>query len=114
MICIYWPPRFPVLCSRTIFIDKYFLPPLVVVQVIDLIDQGPWESTKPAFFFLRCFPWINTDYYSEGADCCDEVSYEEAVYILIWLLFVFWVPKILAIRLKTLDKVNKWSATLTS
>lgn len=39
-----------VLCSCTIFIDEYFLPLLVIVYIIDLIDQGPWESTKRTAF----------------------------------------------------------------
>lgn len=59
-----------VLCSWMIFIDEYFLPPLVIGQIIDSIDRGPWESTKRRVFIARSFPRINTDYYSEGSGCC--------------------------------------------
>lgn len=47
------PHGFPVLCSWMIFIDEYFLPSLVIVQAIDLIDQGPWESTKQTIYFFQ-------------------------------------------------------------
>lgn len=53
------PHGCPLLCSWMIFIDEYFLPPLVIVQIIDLIDQGPWETRKQAILFFprgRCFP----------------------------------------------------------
>lgn len=46
------PHGCPLLCSWMIFIDEYFLPPLVIVQIIDLIDQGPWETRKQAILFF--------------------------------------------------------------
>lgn len=54
----------PLLCSWTIFIDVYFLPLLVIVQIIDLIDQSPWESTKQAFlFFFYCIKMFPMNQY---------------------------------------------------
>lgn len=78
-----------VLCSWTVFIDEYFLPPLVIGRIIDSIDQGPWESRKRRVFIARCFRESILIITQKGRTAVAEVSYKGAVYILIWLLFVF-------------------------
>lgn len=93
---VYWPPW--ALCPLQLYHFYWWV--FSATASYCVYNWSDWSGSvginEKNGFSLR----INTDYYSEGTGCSGEVSYEGTVYILIWLLFVFWVPKILAIRLK--------------